>query len=372
MSRRFVILGNPENRRVTLFQEALARQQLPAAQVVSWLQFLTEGTLPFGSEPAFVRVDSFGENFAVQRLLLERGGVPEARSLEERHGELVEPAKAHEGFRAALRQLEVLFAKEPEWDVLNVPSEIDELFDKRRTSRRYRDAGIPVPEVMEDAPVDPSALLDACRRHGWDEAFVKLSCGSSASCLAHVELGKTGVLVRTSLEWDAPRWFNNLKVRHLRRATEIDRALGFILSQGAHVERGVPKARLGDAFFDLRVLCIAHEPRFIVVRQNVLPITNLHLGGFRGDLSVLKEKVSADAWEAAMETCRKVARLYRSLHVGIDLMFEPDLQAHRVLEANAFGDLLPNLTREGLDVWEWQIREALRHPPTGRWLHGAS
>jgi hypothetical protein len=96
------------------------------------------------------------------------------------------------------------------------------------------------------------------------------------------------------------------------------------------------------------------------------------LGGFRGDLSVLKEKVSADGWEAAMETCRKVARLYRSLHVGIDLMFEPDLQAHRVLEANAFGDLLPNLTLEGLDVWEWQIREALRHPPTGRWLHGAS
>lgn len=365
MRRRFVILGNPENRRVTLFQEALARQQQPQAQVVSWLQFLRDGALPFGSEPAFVRVDSFGENFAVHRLLLERGGVAEARTLEERHGEVFEPAKAHEGFRAALRALEARFAKEPEWDALNVPSEIDELFDKRRTSRRYRDAGIPVPEVMEDAPLEPSSLLEACRQRGWDEAFVKLSSGSSASCLAHVELGKTGVLVRTSLEWDAPRWFNNLKVRHLRRPAEIDRALGFILSQGAHVERGVPKARLGDAFFDLRVLCIAHEPRFVVVRQNVLPITNLHLGGFRGDLAVLKEKVSADAWEAAMETCRQVARLYRSLHVGIDLMFEADFHGHRVLEANAFGDLLPNLTLDGLDVWEWQLREARRRESGG-------
>lgn len=360
MSRRFVILGNPENRRVTLFQEALARQQLAPAQVVSWAQFLADGALPFGSAAALVRVDSFGENFAVQRLLLERGGVANAATLEERHGEVFEPARAHEGFRAALRQLEALFAKEAQWELLNVPSEIDELFDKRRTSRRYRDAGIPVPEVMEDVPLEPAALIDACRQRGWDEAFVKLSSGSSASCLAQVELGKTGVLVRTSLEWDAPRWFNNLKVRHLRRANEIDRALGFILSQGAHVERGIPKARLGEAFFDLRVLCIAHEPRFIVVRQNVLPITNLHLGGFRGDLAVLKEKVSADAWDAAMETCRKVARLYRSLHVGIDLMFEADLRGHRVLEANAFGDLLPNLTLDGLDVWEWQIREALR------------
>ncbi len=372
MSRRFVILGNPESRRVTLFQAALTRQQLPSAQVVSWLQFLSEGAPGFGSGSALVRVDSFGENFEVQRRLLERGGVPGARTLEERHGEVFEPARAHEGFRAALRHLEGLFAEQPQWDVLNVPSEIDELFDKRRTSRRYRDAGIPVPEAIDDVSLDPSALLDACRERGWDEAYVKLSSGSSASCLAHVEFGKSGVLVRTSLEWDAPRWFNNLKVRHLRRAAEIDRALGFILSQGAHVEQGIAKARLGDAFFDLRVLCIAHEPRFIVVRQNVLPITNLHLGGFRGELSALKEKVDAEAWGAAMETCRKVARLYRSLHVGIDLMFEADFRSHRVLEANAFGDLLPNLSVDGLDVWEWQIREALRHAETGRWLRGSS
>jgi hypothetical protein len=61
-----------------------------------------------------------------------------------------------------------------------------------------------------------------------------------------------------------------------------------------------------------------------------------------------------------METCRRVARLYRSLHVGIDLMFEEDLVGHRVLEANAFGDLLPNLTVDGRTVWEWEVREALR------------
>jgi hypothetical protein len=31
-----------------------------------------------------------------------------------------------------------------------------------------------------------------------------------------------------------------------------------------------------------------------------------------------------------------------------------------VLEANAFGDLLPNLTIDGASVWQWEIREALR------------
>jgi len=31
-----------------------------------------------------------------------------------------------------------------------------------------------------------------------------------------------------------------------------------------------------------------------------------------------------------------------------------------MLEANAFGDLLPNLERDGLSVYAWQIREAQR------------
>ncbi|MEO6775629.1 MAG: hypothetical protein ABI467_21890 [Kofleriaceae bacterium] len=38
---------------------------------------------------------------------------------------------------------------------------------------------------------------------------------------------------------------------------------------------------------------------------------------------------------------------------------EPDLVHHRVLEGNAFGDLLPNLERDGLDVYGWQIRRLL-------------
>ena len=164
--------------------------------------------------------------------------------------------------------------------------------------------------------------------------------------------------IRTSLEWEAPRWFNNLRLSHYRTPTEVKRALRFILSQGAQVERGVPKAKLDHAFFDCRVLCIAGEPRFVVVRQNSHEITNLHLGGWRGDLAALKAAMPAGAWESAMESCRKVAALYRSLHVGLDLMFEPGLTEHRVIEANAFGDLLPNLTLDGLSVYRWEIREA--------------
>jgi hypothetical protein len=63
--------------------------------------------------------------------------------------------------------------------------------------------------------------------------------------------------------------------------------------------------------------------------------------------------------QRAMEECVSAAQMFDCLHVGIDLMYEARLDAHRILEANAFGDLLPNLERDGLSVYEWEIRAAL-------------
>lgn len=359
---RLVLIGNPANRRVTLFADAMAEAGLPPPEVVPWREVLTEPNrlARVDPGPALVRVDSYGEDFEIERLLLARGGFPGAAELVERRGEVIAPALAHRGFQTVLRELEALFATRPAWTVLNVPAEIDELFDKRRTARRYAEAGIPVPDFLDEVPTTPAALLEALRARGWAQAFVKPAMGSSASGVLLVNVAARGAVIRTSLEWDAPRWFNNLQLSHYRTPDDVERALGFVLAQGAQVERAIPKAKLDDAFFDLRVLCIAGEPRFVVVRQNKHPITNLHLGGWRGDLGRLQAALPSGAWAALLETCRRVAALYRSLHVGLDVLLEPDLRTHRVIEANAFGDLLPNLTLDGRSVYRWELDEALK------------
>jgi glutathione synthase/RimK-type ligase-like ATP-grasp enzyme len=133
-----------------------------------------------------------------------------------------------------------------------------------------------------------------------------------------------------------------------------------LLAEGSQIERAVPKAGLGEGFFDLRVLTIDGEPAFIVVRSAPHPITNLHLGGQRGDLEALQQRVPKASWDAAMASCVRVQQASGAFHVGIDLMFEPNLRAHRVIEGNAFGDLLPNLVKDGLDVYGWQIARLLR------------
>ena len=121
------------------------------------------------------------------------------------------------------------------------------------------------------------------------------------------------------------------------------------------MERAIPKAKHDDRYFDLRVLTIDGVTAFVVMRTATIPITNLNLGGLRGDVAALRERVSDEAWDAAMQSCIHVQRASGAFHVGVDVMFEPDLRSHRVIEGNAFGDLLPNLSRDGLDVYGWQI-----------------
>lgn len=371
-TRPFVLLGNAENRRVGLFQQALQAQGQPPARVVAWLDFLREPQrlAEAAGDEALFRIDSPGENFEVERALLGLGyqaAVAEGCSavtpqrlatLTEDRGLILPPRQWMLGFEQALARVEAVVAERPGWRQLNPTRTILELFDKRRTSRRYADAGLPVPEALPGV-TSLAEVRAAMQARGWPAVFVKLASGSSASCLGILERrgGREGFF--TTIEQAPTGWYNNLQPRRVVNPARVEQLVGFLLREGSQVEREVPKARLGEAFFDCRVLCIAGEPRFVVVRQNRHRITNLHLLGWRGELTALRQVVPDEAWEAAMESCRTVAALHQGLHLGIDVLFEPGFDAHRIVEANAFGDLLPNLTRDGLSVYEWEIRAAL-------------
>ena len=73
----FVLVGNPENRRVTMFQAALAAQGVPPARVIAWHALVEPGAPArlLGELPddCILRIDSMGEDDAVERALLPRG-----------------------------------------------------------------------------------------------------------------------------------------------------------------------------------------------------------------------------------------------------------------------------------------------------------
>ena len=373
----FVIIGNPENRRVRLFQEALVRRQLRPARVIAWLDLAPEGApervfaeLP--ETPAIVRIDSFGEDFDVDRELLLRGfedarahgawAVPpeEVRATRYDRGRIFAPRQQHCGFLRVLREVDHALAKRPWLRVLSAPESIERLFDKRVCAVTFADAGVPIPRPFTGVQT-PEELRAHMAETRTARVFVKLSCGSSASCLALYDWEPSRpreASLFTSMEIAGSNLYNSLRPRRYR-GPAIDRLLTFLFREGSHVEEHVPKARIGGRFFDTRMLVVSGEVAFTVVRKSPHPMTNLHLGGTRGTLAELESTVPADVLAAAHESCRRVFAAHACHHLGIDVMFTADLEGHHILEANAFGDLLPNLERDGLDVYEWEIVKAL-------------
>jgi hypothetical protein len=363
-----IVLGNPANRRVTMWQDALAAQGFPPAHVVPWIELCEPGApARLLNNAELVRIDSSGEDDEVERAMLRRGepaaraeGVPAISAaalarIPNELGRILYPRQHHLGFLAVLAEVE---AATRTARALPPPSAIRELFDKLSASTRWRALGIPMPHALPRVS-DPDQLREMMREREWQTVYVKLTSGSSASCLALFTHTPAREEVVTTIEDTGDARYNTRKLQRLTSRARIDRVLSFILGEGAHVERSIPKARVDGRYFDLRVLAIDGVAAFVVMRTAPHPITNLHLGGLRGDVAALRERIAPDAWDAAMASCVAVQQATGAFHVGVDLMFEPDFAHHHVIEGNAFGDLLPNLERDGLDVYGWQIRRLL-------------
>ncbi|MFH8725049.1 STM4014 family protein [Streptomyces termitum] len=363
---RLVVVGGPAGRRVALFQDALRAAGLPGARAVCWSEVL-RGRARFAAGET-VRVDSPGEVPEVDRLL--RGAGDPAR---------VEGSRLwYERFTAAVAEL-ADGVRRAGAVLVDDPAETAVLFDKRLTHGRLAAAGVPVPDSPTSGP-------DGAPVGGWDDlvalmagaglrrVFVKPAHGSSASGVLAVETAGGGrVQAATSVERDgAGRLFNSLRVRRYRGAREVGALVDALAPDGLHVERWLPKAVQGGRAADLRVVVTGGRATHAVVRTGRSPLTNLHLGGGRGDLAAARASIAAAGarWEDALAVCESAAAAFPGTRcVGVDLLPGTGWRRFAVGEVNAFGDLLPGLTglpgsgAEGLDTYGAQVADLLRAAP---------
>ncbi|MFJ8086537.1 STM4014 family protein [Streptomyces sp. NPDC096205] len=355
---RLAVVGNPENRRVTLFADAVRAAGLPAPRVVPWAQVLHDGGADFGPDET-VRLDSPGENPDVDRLL--RGTDDPTR--------VEGSARWYTAFTAAVRGLRGGVR-------LDDPDELAVLFDKRRCHGVLQAAGVPVPFSPTSGPAgapvrgwdDVRALM---REHRMPRLFVKLAHGSSASGVLAVESAAGGRIRATTSVELAPgcALFNSLKVRRYDSERDIAAIVDALAPDGLHLERWLPKASQRGRAADLRVVVIDGRATHAVVRTSASPMTNLHLGGSRGDLDLARQAVEAAGarWADLLEVCERAAACFpRTLCVGVDLLPAVGWRRVAVGEVNAFGDLLPRLTglpgsgAEGLDTYAAQVAALAR------------
>nr|WP_277949970.1 STM4014 family protein [Bailinhaonella thermotolerans] len=356
--RDLLLVGTPGDRRVVMFAGAWARGGGPEPRVVAWRDVLGGGPVPV-PEGGLVRVDSPGEDAATDAML--RGPGEPSR--------VGGGARWYRGFMAGLEAVRDAVARTPGARLLGDAGEIGVMFDKRVCHARLEAAGVPVPPALPGPPVTGyGELRERLGAAGWGRVFVKPAHGSSASGVIALQVNGDRVRAVTSAALDrpsppgGPAAYNSLKVRVYGDHADVGTLVELLAPDGLHVERWFPKAGIGGRVFDLRVVVVAGTPTHAVVRASRTPMTNLHLGGVRGDLAAVRARLGEDGWARALDVCARAAACFPgSLAVGVDLMVGANWRDLAVAEVNAFGDLLPGLTgldgsgAEGLDTYGAQV-----------------
>ncbi len=269
----------------------------------------------------------------------------------------------YRGFEAVLLRVAAQAGECPAHPLMAEPHAILCMFDKPACRARLREAGVAVPPAL--GPVASyDELLHRMMRAKWSRVFVKPAHGSSATGVVAYQTNGRDHAATTTVEMVGQggelKLYNSRRVRTYRDRREIAMLIDALCAHRVHVERWLPKAGIDGRAFDLRVVVIGGRARHVVVRTSRTPMTNLHLLNQRGEASRVRARMGEGAWGAAMESCEAAMRCFpRSLHGGVDLLIGTDLRAHAVLEVNAFGDLLPGVTCDGLDTYEAEIEDAL-------------
>ncbi|MDB6151905.1 MAG: hypothetical protein JWL90_358 [Chthoniobacteraceae bacterium] len=347
-SPRFGLIGNPENRRIRGFQQAVKELGGPVPACLSYEELLRDSNALKNFEVDLLRIESPGENDAVATGLIALGGGPARPALE--FGEIGFLKEYHRGFCQMLARI-----GEHGAGCLNSPGDIAVAFDKWKSHQRFVANEVKRP-VSELAPSHFNALREQMRAKQNGRLFLKPLHGSSASGVCALRWTRHHQQLIAPLQVRSARGsgvlVNSLAIRTYTTFADIEFILGFLLPQGMISEQWIPKLTLPGGAIDLRVLVIDGEARHWVVRQSRHPMTNLHLGNRRGDKEALLEIIGSKKLEEAFELAVRAAACFPdSLSVGVDILLDSRHQA-LVGEINAFGDLLPGLTDRNESAYE--------------------
>ncbi len=355
-----MLIGQPQQRRAQLLQAALRASGLAPAMTIDWIDLLGSANAVAERISAIrackVKLDSPGECAELQDAFIHRGwrqlGEHGTPPLPLAHGELAHQHLWYAGFADLLRKLDDA-APNVRW--LNAPGDILRLCDKLACQEALIAADIDTPALL--GSIDGYAhLRDRMRAADVDRVFVKARYGSSAAGVVAYRCRKDGREIAYSSadlvrDDDNIRLFNSLQLRRYTHHADIAALLDAIAVQGAYAEQWLAKPRTVErAHFDLRVVSFAGMPRQRIARISSQPMTNLHLGNHRGDADRLLDD---DTMRRLEDSVRRAAAVFpNSATIGFDLI--PHAKRIVVLEANAFGDLLPGLHHRGMSTYDDQ------------------
>lgn len=359
---RLVMLANLQSSRARHWLQAARSRPELSLQLVDWNDWLQEGlTLPQALRTAsWLRVESPGEDWGLERQFLEQGAAlraaeggtplwtPELDRLAGHRGTIAAPRQWYLGLCRVLRRLDTLLLEFPHVRMLTPVRQVVRLFDKGQCQPLFREGGLPIPEfVLGIKGYDHLRSALPGRSGRW---MLKLRHGfSSLGAMAlHWERGRVRALTTTAIEY-SPKGERLLLSKRLQALTDerqIAHLVDRLAPEGWIAEAWLPKLLCGGLPFDLRCVVLNGTARHLLGRGAASPFTNLNLNGRRIAADVL-ENALRDMIGPVREHAARAAACFPGMSsVGVDILVRPD---HRlaILEANAFGDFLPDFHDRG-------------------------
>jgi hypothetical protein len=348
-----VALGPATGSRIRDFCAACLAQRGRLPKVLSWGDFVTdagrlEAMLHAGD---YLRLDTPDRDIASQASLLGAG--TSARDLEQ--GAIGSPAALSAGLVAGIRAASAI-ARRKGALVSCDADDVARAFDKTATLQALQAAGVPTARMLPGVTGWETlcGAMDAARM---SRVFVKLRHGSSASgMIALARNGEQWLAITTAVVGGEGGLHATRRVRRLIDRRKIASLIDRLAPLGLHCEAWLPKIGISGRTVDVRVVVIG-ETLMPVLRMSRHPMTNLQLDSERGPAALLVRRIGEEAWQSALRSVQHAATCFPGLHtMGVDLAILADERRHAVLEVNAFGDHVKDVTVDGIHSHELQVK----------------
>jgi hypothetical protein len=355
-----IILGTAAGKRVQAMQAARLQLGLPPARIVEWRDWLENPSLLDRELESLClfKIESPGDDSDVQYRLLQHGCDLLQRAAPQRlaFGELRDTDAWYAGLAVALSRVKMQLAARSHVQTFNDPDEILLMTDKLVCQHHLLGQLVPIPLVLGTIQ-NYAHLRTLMKDFDLDRVYLKSRYGSSAAGVLAYRRGRKGrEQVTTSAQLvhtgGKASLYNVKRLRQYEKRQDIVQVIELLAGQQAYAEAWIPKPRIGNGHYDVRALTLAGQPAHCVARIGALTITNLHLDNQRGDTSKLLDAADQLALEKIVR--QAAASFPRSHVIGFDLVVRHG-EAH-ILEANAFGDLLPGLLWQGHDTYSAQLQ----------------
>lgn len=354
------IIGNPENRRVQFFNQAI-KQKGFVCNELSYLSILQNPLFleEILAKTTFLKIESCGENFEVYKQLIVLGSSQnEYLNLEEDKGQIRYNDYWYKGFSILLTQIQQLIDKY-KIQVFNSPTDILTMFDKEKTHYLLAQNKIEKTPFL-GIVTNYYQLHSLMTQANCSKVFIKLAHGSSASGVMAYRRNndKESLLGSVELvrENGVIKLYNSLKIRNYTKQSDIEDIINTLAKEKLLAEKWLTKAVFEQKTIDLRMVYIDGKVEYTVVRSSEYPMTNLHLGNKRGDLIKLQTLIGEEKWKSLENQVIQTVNCFDKVCVsGVDILLTPNFKKSVIIEVNAFGDLLPNVfNKEGLTTYEKQ------------------